>query len=60
VVAYRYAKAPFVITAMARVIDVPEIGTAVLLVILTLWLQCAGLAALIVWARRAVAGISTD
>lgn len=33
-----------------------EIGTAVLLVILTLWLQCAGLGALILWVRRAVAG----
>jgi voltage-gated potassium channel len=33
-----------------------EIGTAVLLVILTLWLQSAGLAALIFWLRRAVAG----
>ena len=34
----------------------PQIGTAVLLVILTLWLQCAGLAAIIVWVRRAVVG----
>jgi voltage-gated potassium channel len=34
----------------------PEIGTAVLLAILTLWLQCAGLAGIIVWVRRAVAG----
>src|SRR6201981_1093238 len=33
-----------------------EIGTAVLLIILTLWLQSAGLAALIFWVRRAVAG----
>jgi voltage-gated potassium channel len=33
-----------------------EIGTMVLLVILTLWLQSAGLAALIIWVRRAVAG----
>jgi voltage-gated potassium channel len=33
-----------------------EVGTAVLMVIVTLWLQCAGLAALIVWVRRAVAG----
>jgi len=33
-----------------------EIGTAVLLLILTLWLQCAGLAVLIQWVRRAVAG----
>jgi hypothetical protein len=37
-------------------ISFPEIGTAVLLVILTLWLQCAGLAAIIVWVRRAVVG----
>src|ERR1700758_1634347 len=33
-----------------------EIGTAVLLVLLTLWLQSAGLAALIFWVRRALAG----
>ena len=33
-----------------------EIGAAVLLIILTLWLQCSGLAALILWVRRAVAG----
>jgi voltage-gated potassium channel len=33
----------------------PEIGTAVLMVIVTLWLQCAGLAALIVSVRRSVA-----
>ena len=33
-----------------------EIGVAILLIILTLWLQCSGLAALIVWVRRAVAG----
>jgi hypothetical protein len=33
-----------------------ESVAAVLLVILTLWLQCAGLAALIFWVRRAVAG----
>lgn len=32
-----------------------EIGAAVLLIILTLWLQCSGLAALILWVRRAVA-----
>jgi voltage-gated potassium channel len=32
-----------------------EIGTAVLMVIVTLWLQCAGLAALIVWIRRSLA-----
>jgi len=35
---------------------VREIGIPVLLVILTLWLQSAGLAALIFWVRRAVAG----
>jgi hypothetical protein len=28
---------------------VAEIGTAALMMIVTLWLQCAGLAALIVW-----------
>jgi hypothetical protein len=33
-----------------------EIGTTVLLVTLTLWLQCAGLGALIRWTRRAVYG----
>jgi len=33
-----------------------EIVVALLLVILTLWLQCAGLAALIRWVRGAVAG----
>jgi voltage-gated potassium channel len=33
-----------------------EIATAVLLLILTLWLQCAGLAVLIGWVRVAVAG----
>jgi voltage-gated potassium channel len=32
-----------------------EVGTAVLMLIVTLWLQCAGLAALIVWVRRSVA-----
>lgn len=32
-----------------------EIGAAVLLIILTLWLQCSDLAALILWVRRAVA-----
>lgn len=32
-----------------------EVGTAVLMVILTLWLQSAGLAALILWVRRALA-----
>lgn len=33
-----------------------EIGTAVLLIILTLWVQCGGLVALIFWVRRMVAG----
>ena len=33
-----------------------EVGTAILMVILTLWLQCAGVAALIAWVRRAVTG----
>lgn len=32
-----------------------EIATAVLLIILTLWLQCGGLVALIFWVRRVVA-----
>jgi voltage-gated potassium channel len=32
-----------------------EIVTAVLLVLLTLWLQCGGLVALIFWVRRALA-----
>jgi voltage-gated potassium channel len=32
-----------------------EIVTAVLLVLLTLWLQCGGLVALIFWVRRVVA-----
>ena len=34
----------------------PEIGIAVLLIILTLWLHCGGLVALIFWVRRVVAG----
>jgi voltage-gated potassium channel len=33
-----------------------EIGIAVLLLILTLWLQCAGLAVLIGWVRSAATG----
>ena len=33
-----------------------QTGTAFLLLILTLWLQCGGIAALITWLRRAVAG----
>lgn len=32
-----------------------EMGAAFLLIILTLWLQCAGLVALIFWVRRVVA-----
>jgi voltage-gated potassium channel len=32
-----------------------EIGAALLLIILTLWLQCSGLAAFVLWVRRAVA-----
>jgi voltage-gated potassium channel len=32
-----------------------EIATAVLLIIMTLWLQCSGLVALIFWVRRVVA-----
>jgi voltage-gated potassium channel len=35
---------------------VREIGIAVLIVMATLWLQSVGLAALILWIRRAVAG----
>jgi hypothetical protein len=34
----------------------PQAGAAFLLVALTLWLQCGGIAALIVWVRHAVAG----
>jgi voltage-gated potassium channel len=37
-------------------ISFPEIGTAVVLVMLTLWLQCVGLGTIIVWVRRAVVG----
>jgi voltage-gated potassium channel len=33
-----------------------QLGTALLLVTLTLWLECGGIAGLIAWARRAVAG----
>ena len=33
-----------------------EIGAAILLITLTLWLQCSGLAALIVWVRHALVG----
>jgi voltage-gated potassium channel len=35
---------------------VRQIGTAFLLLILTLWLQCGGIAALITWLRRSVVG----
>jgi voltage-gated potassium channel len=34
----------------------PQAGTAVFLVALSLWVQCAGMAALILWVRRAVTG----
>jgi voltage-gated potassium channel len=37
-------------------IFVHQLGAAFLLVTLTLWLQCGGIAALITWVRRAVAG----
>ena len=33
-----------------------QFGAAFLLVTLTMWLECGGIAALITWARRAVAG----
>ena len=33
-----------------------QLGAAFLLVTITLWLQCGGIAALITWIRRAVAG----
>src|SRR6266446_3682655 len=33
-----------------------HLGVAILLVTLTLWLECGGIAGLIAWARRAVAG----
>jgi hypothetical protein len=33
-----------------------QLGTAFLLVTLTLWLECGGIAWLITWTRRAVAG----
>ena len=33
-----------------------QLGTAFLLVTLTMWLECGGIAQLITWARRAVAG----
>jgi hypothetical protein len=33
----------------------PQAGTAVFLIAVTLWVQCAGMAALIIWVRRAVA-----
>ena len=33
-----------------------EIGAAILLIIFTLWLQCSGLAVLILWVRHVVAG----
>jgi hypothetical protein len=33
-----------------------QTGTAVVLVVVTLWVQCAGIAALAIWVRRALAG----
>ena len=36
--------------------SVHQIGAALLLITLTLWLQCGGIAVLVTWARRAVAG----
>ena len=33
-----------------------QLGTALLLITLTVWLECGGIARLITWARRAVAG----
>ena len=33
-----------------------QLGAALLLVTLTMWLECGGIATLITWARRAVAG----
>jgi hypothetical protein len=35
---------------------VHQLGVAFLLVTITLWLQCGGIATLITWARRALAG----
>ena len=33
-----------------------QAGTVVVLVAVTLWVQCAGMAALVIWVRRALAG----
>jgi voltage-gated potassium channel len=52
----RAARLPFTEDVLLTMTLFREIGTPVLLVILTLWLQSAGLAALIFWVRRAVAG----
>ena len=51
----RAARLPFTEDMLRTMILFHEVGTAVLLVILTLWLQSAGLAALILWVRRALA-----
>jgi hypothetical protein len=52
----RAARLPFTEDVLSTMTLFREIGTTVLLVILTLWLQSAGLAALIFWVRRALAG----
>jgi voltage-gated potassium channel len=52
----RAARLPFTEDVLLKMTLFREICTPVLLVILTLWLQSAGLAALIFWVRRAVAG----
>jgi voltage-gated potassium channel len=41
---------------MGRAIFIHQFGAAFLMVTLTMWLQCAGVATLITWARGAVAG----
>jgi hypothetical protein len=41
---------------MGKVIFIHQLGAAFLMVTLTMWLQCTGIAALITWARGAVAG----
>jgi voltage-gated potassium channel len=51
----RAATSPFTEDVLLTMTFFREIGTTVLMVILTLWLQSAGLAALIFWVRRAVA-----
>ena len=52
----RAARLPFTEGVLLTMSLFREIGTTVLLLILTLWLQSAGRAALIFWVRRAVAG----